>query len=132
MPGLPIEEMPYRGESAQDRTAFARYMEEVKRGKSLMALMAMRAALTPEIRACWHAGSFGTIRTSQGMFDELTCNLSYHFGKHGEKYGTIANMTAIAMRYFQAHRGEATPRDGMLVFPNGSIFTPGGKIVTFN
>jgi|SRR5579863_855430 len=131
MPGRPIEQMPYRGESPQDRQAFAKYMDEVKRGKSLLALIAMRKALTPEIRACWHEGTFGKIETSQGQFDELTCNLSYHFGKHGEKYATIANMTGIAIRYFKDHRAEAREENGMLKFPNGSIFTPGGKIVTF-
>lgn len=131
MPGRPVEQMPYRGESAQDRHAFAKYMEEVKRGKSLLALMAMRNALTPEIRACWYEGTFGSIETSQGMFDELTCNLSYHFGKHGQKYGTIANMTAIAKRYWQDHRAEAREENGVLKFPNGSIFTLDGRIVTF-
>jgi hypothetical protein len=131
MRGRLVEQMPYRGESAQDRHAFAKYLEEVKRGKSLLALMAMRSALTPEIRACWHEGTFGTIETSQGAFDELTCNLSYHFGKHGERYGTIANMTAIAKRYFNDHRAEAREENGMLKFPNGSIFTLSGRIVTF-
>lgn len=132
MMGKPIEQLPYRGESQQDRYAFAKYMEEVRRGKSLLGLIAMRNALTPEIRVCWYAGTFGTIETSQGQFDELTCNLSYHFAKHGEKYGTIANMTAIAIRYFKAHRAEARREEnGMLKFPNGSIFTPDGRIVTF-
>ena len=131
MVGRLIEQMPYRGESPQDRHAFAKYMEEVKRGKSLLALIAMRNALTPGIRACWYEGTFGTIETSQGAFDELTCNLSYHFGKHGEKYGTIANMTAIAMRYFKDNRAEARLEDAMLKFPNGSIFTQDGRIVTF-
>jgi hypothetical protein len=131
MPGKPIEQLPYRGESPQDRKAFASYMEDVRRGKSLLALIAMRDALTPEIRACWYEGTFGSIETTQGTFDELTCNLSYHFGKHGKKYGTIANMTSMAKRYFQDHRSEARDADGMLKFPNGSIFTHGGRIVTF-
>jgi hypothetical protein len=131
MPGKPIEQMPYHGESPQDRHAFARYMEEVKRGKSLLALIAMRNALTPAIRGCWYSGTFGPIQTSQGTFDELTCNLAYHFGKHGEKYGTIANMTAEAKRYFSANRSQGKPEGGMLKFPNGSIFTTDGRIVTF-
>ena len=131
MKGRRIEELPYRGESAQDRNAFAKYMEEVKRGKSLLALVAMRNALTPEIRACWYEGTFGSIETSQGAFDELTCNLSYHFGKHGEKYGTIANMTAIAQRYLKENRMRAREDGGVLKFPNGSIFTKDGRIVTF-
>ena len=131
MSGRSIEQLPYRGESPQDRYAFSNYIEEVKRGKSLLALIAMRDALTPEIRACWYAGTFGTIETSQGNFDELTCNLSYHFGKHGDRYASIADMTAIAMRYFRDHRAEAKQVDGMLRFPNGSIFTQDGRIVTF-
>ena len=131
MKGRSIEQLPYRGESPQDRKAFAQYMEEVKRGKSLLALIAMREALTPEIRACWYEGTFGTVETSQGQFDELTCNLSYHFGKHGGRYGTIANMTAIAVRYFKAHRSEAREEYGKLKFGNGSIFMPDGRIVTW-
>jgi|SRR5579863_4374616 hypothetical protein len=131
MPGQSIEYLPYRGESPQDRHAFARYMEEVERGKSLLALIAMRDALTPEIRKAWYEGSFGTIETSQGTFDALTCNLAYHFGKHGEKYATIGNMTAAAKQYFAAHRPKARLVHGVLKFPNGSIFTPDGRIITF-
>jgi hypothetical protein len=131
MPGRPIEYLPYSGESPQDRKAFAQYMEEVKRGKSLLALVAMRKALTPEIRKSWYAGTFGTIDTSEGVFDDLTCNLAYHFGKHGARYGTIANMTKAAVRYFAANRATAKLVAGMLKFPNGSIFTTDGRIVTF-
>jgi hypothetical protein len=131
MPGRPIEYLSYCGELPQDRRAFAQYMEEVKRGKSLLALVAMRKALTPEIRKCWYAGTFGTIETSEGVFDDLTCNLAYHFGKHGERYGTIANMTKAARRYFDANRPVAKLVEGMLRFPNGSIFTADGRIVTF-
>jgi hypothetical protein len=68
-----VEQMPYRGESAQDRATFARYIDDVKRGKSLIALVAMRNALTPEIRKSWYAGAFTPIETPQGRFDELTC-----------------------------------------------------------
>jgi hypothetical protein len=93
MAGKPTEQMPYRGESPQDRLAFSRYLEKVKRGKSLLALVAMRDALTPAIRRAWHSGSFTAIETSEGRFDELTCNLVYHFGKHGENYASIAQMT---------------------------------------
>ena len=131
MRGRPIEYLSYCGESPQDRRAFAQYMEEVKRGKSLLALVAMRKALTPEIRKCWFAGSFGTIETSEGVFGDLTCNLAYHSGNHGERYGTIANMTKAAKRYFDANRPTAKLVGGMLRFPNGSIFTADGRIVTF-
>lgn len=131
MSARPIEYLPYSGESPQDRRAFAQYMEEVKRGKSLLALVAMQKALTPEIRKCWYVGTFGAIETSEGTFDDLTCNLAYHFGKHGERYGTIANMTKAARRYFDANRPAAKLVGGMLKFPNGSIFTADGRIVTF-
>ena len=131
MSARPIEQMPYRGESPTDRFAFAQYMEEVKRGKSLLALTAMRKALTPEIRRSWYAGTFGTIETSEGTFDEITCNLAYHFGKHGAAYGTIENLTAKAKQYFALNRSQAKLVDGMLKFPTGSIFMPDGRIVTF-
>ncbi len=106
-------------------------MEEVQRGKSLLALVSMRNALTPEIRKYWYEGTFGTIETSEGTFDALTCNLAYHFGKHGEKYHTIANMTTVAKQYFVANRAKAKLVDGVLKFPNGSIFTTDGRIITF-
>lgn len=131
MASKPTEPMPYRGESPQDRRAFSQYLEEVKRGKSLLALVAMRDALTPEIRRAWHPGTFTDIETSEGRFDELTCNLAYHFGKHGEKYASVAQMTQAARRYFDTHRSQAKLADGMLRFPNGSIFTLDGRIVTF-
>jgi hypothetical protein len=126
-----VEQMPYRGESAQDRTAFARYIDEARRGKSLLALVAMRNALTPEIRKSWYAGTFTPIETSQGKFDELTCNLAYHFGKHGSKYGSIAGMTEAAKQYFELNKSKAKPVGGKLKFPNDSIFMPDGRIVTF-
>ena len=126
-----MEQMPYRGESPQDRHAFAEYMNDVNRGKSLLALIAMRKALTPEIRKNWYEGTFTPIETTQGSFDELTCNLAYHFGKHGAKFGDIATMTAAAKQYFAVNRSKAKLVDGKLKFPNGGIFMPDGRIVTF-
>jgi hypothetical protein len=126
-----IEKMPYRGESPQDRQAFAQYMKDVSRGKSLLALLEMRKALTPEIRKNWYSASFTEIETAQGRFDELTCNLAYHFMKHGSKYGDIATMTAAARQYFALNRSKATLVDGKLKFPNNGIFMPDGRIVTF-
>ena len=131
MAGRSVEQMPYRGESPQDRHAFAQYMEEVSRGKSLLALIEMRKALTPEIRKSWYAGTFTPIETTQGTFDELTCNLAYHFQKHGAKYGDVATMTAAAQKYFALNRSKAKVVDGKLKFPNGSVFMPDGQIVTF-
>lgn len=126
-----IEDMPYRGESPQDRFAFSQYLKEAERGKSLLSLIAMRDALTPEIRKSWYAGSFTPVDTTQGRFDELTCNLAYHFLKHGGKYGSIAQMTQAAIRYFQENRSKAKLVNGILKFPNDSLFTPDGRIVTF-
>lgn len=126
-----VEQMPYRGESPQDRHAFAEYMNDVSRGKSLLALIAMRNALTTEIRKHWYEGTFTPIETTQGRFDELTCNLAYHFGKHGAKYGDIARMTAAAQQYFALNRSKARLVDGKLKLPNGGVFMPDGRIVTF-
>jgi hypothetical protein len=130
-----IEDMPYRGESPQDRTAFAEYMKDVGRGKSLLGLMAMRDALTPEIRKSWYASTFTPVTTTQGTFDELTCNLAYHFSsanlKTGGKYTSIAQLTVEAKRYFQQNRTKAILKNGMLKFPNGSTFAPDGRIVTY-
>jgi hypothetical protein len=130
-----IEDMPYRGESPQDRTAFAQYMKDIERGKSLLGLLAMRDALTPEIRKSWYAGTFTPINTTQGTFDELTCNLAYHFSeaniKTSGKYTSIAQLTMEAKRYFQQNRAQAKLKNGVLKFPNGSIFMPDGRIVTY-
>ncbi len=126
-----VEQMPYHGESAQDRAAFARYIDDVKRGKSLIALVAMRNALTPEIRRSWYAGTFTPIETPQGRFDELTCNLAYHFGEHGSKYGNIASMTKAAKQYFELNRSKGQLVDGKLKFANRGVFMPDGRIVTF-
>jgi len=126
-----VEQMPYRGESPQDRHAFAKYMEVVGGGKSLLALIEMRKALTLDIRKSWYEGTFTPIETSQGTFDELTCNLAYHFGKHGAKYGDIAKMTTAAQQYFALNRSKAKLIDGKLKFPNGGVFMPDGRIVTF-
>lgn len=126
-----MEQLPYRGESPQDRLAFEKYLDEVKRGKSLLALVAMRDALTPAIRSSWYPGSFTKIKTSEGEFDELVCNLAYHFGKHGDSYGDIATLTRAAKQYFNQNRAQAKLVAGKLKFPNGSIFMPDGRIVTF-
>ena len=95
-----MEHLPYKGESASDRLAYERYREEIKRGKSLLQLMAVQKEITPEIRQSWSARSFTPVQTSQGVFDDVVCNISYHFNKHGAKYGSIARMTQEAKKYF--------------------------------
>lgn len=128
-----IEYLLYGGEAPQNQAAFQRYLAEVQRGKSLLQLQAVAAAITPAIRQSWSARSFTPIQTSHGRFDQVVCNVSYHFHKHGQKYGTIQRMTDEARRYFLSHRAEAEVRktDGLLVFPNGSLYEPDGRIVTF-
>ena len=131
MPSDKVEHLPYQGESPADRAAYERYREEVKRGKSLLQLIAVRKAVTPEIRRSWSARSFTPIHTSQGEFDDIVCNISYHFTKHGAKYGSIAELTNAARQYFGLHRNSAVPYSGLLRLPNKSLFEPDGRIVTF-
>ena len=132
MPEDNTEELLPEGESSQDRFAFERYKAEVQRGKSLLQLQAVAKAITPEIRASWSARSFTPIATSAGNFDALICNISYHFHKHGSRFGTIQQMTDAARQYFRDHRLEGKPtKDGLLKLPDGSLFEPTGKIVTF-
>jgi hypothetical protein len=128
---MAIEHLPYSGESPSDRYAYERYREEVKRGKNLLQLMAVRNQVTPEIRKSWSARTFTAVQTSQGLFDDLICNISYHFNKHGAKYGSIAAMTRAAQQYFRENRSRASLRAGLLLFPNGSLFEQDGRIVTF-
>jgi hypothetical protein len=128
-----IEYLPYGGESPRSWTVFQQYLSEVQRGKSLLQLKAVAAGITPEIRRSWSARSFTKVQTSDGEFDEVVCNISYHFHKHGQKYGDIRRMTDAALRAFLEHRHEATVRetDGILRLPDGSLFEVDGRIITF-
>jgi hypothetical protein len=133
MPADTTEELLYGGELPTNRAVYQRYLAEVQRGKSLLQLKAVAEAMTPAIRQSWSARTFTPIQTSAGRFDEVVCNISYHFHKHGQKYGTIQKMTDEALHYLREHRHEAQLRvtDGLLVLPNGSVFEMSGKIVTF-
>jgi hypothetical protein len=128
--GKPVERLPYQGESAADRLAFEKYLDDVQRGKSLLQLMAAKKATTPQIRDCWSPRSFTAVQTPQGIFDDVICNISYHFNKHGAKYGTVAGMTHAAQQYFQQNRHQAVLSSGLLRLPGG-IFEQDGRIVTF-
>jgi hypothetical protein len=128
--GKQVERLPYLGESASDRLAYEKYLDDVKRGKSLMQLIAAKKATTPQIRSSWSARTFTAVQTTQGIFDDVICNISYHFNKHGAKYGTVAMMTQAAQRYFRQNRHQAVFSSGILRLPGGS-FEPDGRIVTF-
>jgi len=128
-----VESLLYGGEAPENRGAFQRYLLDVQRGKSLLQLKAVAADLTPEIRRWWSPRSFTRVQTLEGMFDEVVCNVSYHFHKHGRKYGSLRRMTEQATRLFRESRHQARfrQRDGLLQFPDGSLFELDGRIVTF-
>ena len=128
--GKPVERLPYQGESASDRLAYEKYLDDVKRGKSLMQLMAAKKATTPQIRNRWSPRSFTAVHTPQGIFDDVICNISYHFNKHGAKYGTVAGMTQAAQQYFMQNRHQAVLSSGLLRLPGG-VFESDGRIITF-
>jgi hypothetical protein len=124
------EYLLFGGESPANRAVFQRYLAEVQRGKSLLPLEAVAQAITPEIRRSWSARSFTPIKTSHGSFDEVVCNIAYHFQKHGQKYGNIQRMTEEALQVYREHRHEAKTRksNGLVAFPDGSLFEPTGKM----
>ena len=126
-----IEILPYSGESPQSRRAFEQYLADIERGKGLFQLLAVASQITPEIRAAWSARSFTAVWTMEGEFDATVCNVSYHFHKHGQKYGSITLMTQEAKRYFDQHLRDAVDYQGMLRMPNGSLYETDGRIITF-
>jgi hypothetical protein len=125
-----VEHLPYQGESASDRFAYERYLEEIKRGKSLLQLTAVQKAVTPQIRQSWSSRNFTPVETPEGVFDDVICNISYHFYRHGAKYGSVDLMTQEAQRYFKENRHVALESFGLLKLPNG-LFEQDGRIVTF-
>lgn len=125
------EKLLYGGESPENRHAFNRYLEEVNRGKSLLQLQAVAAQITLHIRSCWSARSFTPIITSDGEFDEIICNISYHFHKHGQhRYPDIKSMTEDSVNYFRANRHLARTEGDLLRFPDRSLYELDGRIVT--
>jgi hypothetical protein len=128
--GKPVERLPWQGESASDRLAYEKYLQDVERGKSLLQLIAAKKAITPQIRKSWSARSFTAVQTPQGIFDDVICNISYHFNKHGTPYGSVAAMTLAAQQYFRQNRQLARLENGVLKLPRGN-FEPDGRIITF-
>src|ERR671939_370238 len=102
-----VEHLLYSGESPEDRFAYQRYLNDIKRGKSLFQLKAVAREMTLDIRRSWSERSFTPVSTPEGNFDAVVCNVSYHFHKHGSKYGSIGLMTQEAREYFLKHRQEA-------------------------
>ncbi|HYM74591.1 MAG TPA: hypothetical protein VE377_01325 [Candidatus Dormibacteraeota bacterium] len=128
--GKKLERLSSGGEAASDRLAFERYLKDLQRGKSALQLTAMKQAVTPEIRRSWSPRSFTGVHIPVGIFDEVICNISYHFNKHGAKYGSVAVMTQTAQEYFRKNRHAAVLSDGQLELPGG-IFELDGRIITF-
>jgi hypothetical protein len=67
----------------------------------------------------------------KSITEDVVCNISYHFNKHGARFGTIAAMTRAAQRYFMENRQPAKLEVGILKFPNDSKFETEGRIITF-
>ena len=130
MPISGYEHLPFSGESAQDRLAYDRYLEDVKRGKSALQLTAVAAQLTRDLRDSWLPRSFTGVSTSAGDSDAIVCNVSYHFHTHGQKYGNIRMYTDAAKRH-STHRRTAVPdAKGLIRLPFGT-FDRAGRILTF-
>ena len=127
-----MEHLRYCGELPHDSKAYQQYLEDMRRGKTLLQLQAVQREVTPEIRRSWSARSFTPVLTPIGVFDEVICNISYHFHKHGSKYYSVTKMTEEAKRFFTANRATAVLNpQGLLKFTDGSIYEPDGRIVTF-
>lgn len=131
MPKQGDEHLPYTGEAPQSRLAYQRFLADVARGKSTLQLQAVAQQLTPDLRRAWLPQSFTGVVLPSGRFDAVVCNVSYHFHKHGQKYGNIRLFTEAARRYFQQNHTRSAPDGGGLYrLPHG-VFDRYGRIVTF-
>ena len=90
---LGYEHLPYNGQSAQDRLAYEHYLADARRGKTALQLKAVADQLTTDLRMKWAPQSFTGVSTPVGNFDATVCNVSYHFHRHGQKYGNIRSYT---------------------------------------
>ena len=127
-----MENLPSKGESPKDRKAHADYLKDVERGKALLQLDAVKKQMTSEIRNSWSPRSFTPVKTPAGQYDATVCNVSYHFHKHGQKYGNIKAYTVAAKKYFEQHKNKVKPDgSGIVKLPNGT-FEKDGRIITFS
>jgi hypothetical protein len=104
-----MEILRSKGESPKDRAAHGRYLKEVERGKSALQLQAVKDQMTTDIRNSWSSRSFTAVNIPSGGFDAVVCNVSYHFHKHGQKYGNIRSYTAAAKKYFERTKRKRFP-----------------------
>ncbi len=127
-----MEDLPSKGESPKDRLAHGKYLKDVERGKSALQLQAVHDQMTPEIRRSWSPRSFTAVKIPSGKFDAVVCNVSYHFHKHGQKYGNIRAYTQAATKYFEQNKKGAVPDgSGVIKLPKGT-YDKDGKIITFS
>jgi hypothetical protein len=125
-----MENLPSKGESPKDRAAHDKYLKDVERGKSALQLDAVKKQITSEIRNSWSPRSFTEVKIPSGQYDSTVCNVSYHFHKHGQKYGNIKAYTLAAKKYFAENKKPADG-SGLIKLPKGT-FDKDGKIVTFS
>ena len=127
-----MENLPSKGESPKDRMAHGNYLKDVERGKSALQLDAVKRQMTTEIRNSWSPRSFTEVKIPSGQYDATVCNVSYHFHKHGQKYGNIRAYTLAARKYFEQNKAGAVPdSNGVIKLPKGT-FDKNGKIITFS
>ena len=127
-----MENLPSKGESPKDPKAHADYLKDVERGKSAMQLEAVKKQMTTEIRNSWLPRSFTAVKIPTGQYDATVCCVSYHFHKHGQKYGNIKAYTQAAKRYFEQYKAKPNPDgNGVIKLPKGT-FDKNGKIITFS
>jgi hypothetical protein len=126
-----MEHLRNGGVMAEENRAAQLYMSDLKRGKSLLQLMAIKAAMTADLYRQWSPGSFTSVMTPQGSFDPIVCTISYHFNKHGAPYGSISAYTSAALKYLRENRAKATLTEGKLKLPRGT-YEIDGRILTFS
>jgi hypothetical protein len=127
-----MEILPSKGESPKDRKAHDNYLKDVERGKSALQLDAVKKQMTSEIRNNWSPRSFTDVKIPSGQYDATVCNVSYHFHKHGQKYGNIRAYTLAAKKYLEQNKAQAKPdSSGVIKLPKGT-FDKDGRIITFS